>query len=50
MIHIVTPENESRYKDQMAQAYRLRHRVFLEQQGWDGFAESDDARARRIRQ
>ena len=26
----------------MAQAFRLRHRVFLEEQGWDDLAESDD--------
>ncbi len=32
-VHIVTPENESLYKVQMDHAYRLRHRVFLEQQG-----------------
>jgi len=42
MIHIVTPGTESRYKDQMAQAYRLRDRVFLEQQGRDDHTESDD--------
>jgi acyl-homoserine lactone synthase len=41
MIHIVTPENDSLYKDQMDQAYRLRQRVFLEQQGWAGLAYSD---------
>jgi acyl-homoserine lactone synthase len=34
LVHIVTPENESLYKVQMDQAYRLRHRVFLGQQGW----------------
>ena len=41
MIYIATPENDSLYKDQMDQAYRLRQRVFLEQQGWAGLAYSD---------
>jgi acyl-homoserine lactone synthase len=34
LVHIVTSENESLYRDQMDQAYRLRHRVFRGQQGW----------------
>ena len=30
----VTPENEHHYRDEMEQAYHLRHRVFIEQKGW----------------
>ena len=41
LVHIVTPENESLYKVQMDQAYRLRHRVFLKQQGWCTLADPD---------
>jgi acyl-homoserine lactone synthase len=41
MIHIVTPENEHHYRDEMEQAYRLRHRVFVEQRGWRALAKPD---------
>jgi len=41
LVHIVTPENESLYKVQMDQAYRLRHRVFLKQQGWCTIGDPD---------
>ncbi len=41
MIEVVTPDNESRYRDQMDQAFRLRHRTFFEEQGWDGPADAD---------
>ena len=41
LVHIVTPENESLYKVQMDQAYRLRHRVFLEQQEWCTLGDPD---------
>ncbi|MGA7384219.1 MAG: autoinducer synthase, partial [Methylocella sp.] len=34
MIHLVTPENDYRYRDEMEQAYRLRHRVIVEEMGW----------------
>jgi acyl-homoserine lactone synthase len=40
-VHIVTPENESLYKVQMDHAYRLRHRVFLEQQGLCALTDPD---------
>jgi acyl-homoserine lactone synthase len=39
VIHIVTPENDSHYRDEMDQAYRLRHRVFVEEMGWTEFAK-----------
>jgi acyl-homoserine lactone synthase len=41
VVHIVTPENEHRYRDEMDQAYRLRHRVFVEQKGWHALAKPD---------
>ena len=41
MIQVVTPDNESRYRDQMDQAFRLRHRTFFEEQGWDDPADTD---------
>jgi acyl-homoserine lactone synthase len=41
MIHIVTPENEYRYLDEMEQAYRLRHKVFVEEMGWSELAKPD---------
>ncbi len=41
MIHIVTPENEHHYRDEMEQAYRLRHRVFVEEMGWRDLAKPD---------
>ena len=41
MIHIVTPENDYYYRDEMEQAYRLRHRVFVEEMGWHNLAKPD---------
>ncbi len=41
MIHIVSAENEHRYRDEMEQAYRLRHRVFVDELGWTELAKQD---------
>lgn len=41
MIHIVTPENEHYYHDEMNQAYRLRHKVFVEEMGWEALGKPD---------
>jgi acyl-homoserine lactone synthase len=41
MIHVVTPENEYHYRDEMEQAYRLRHKVFVEEMGWTELAKPD---------
>jgi acyl-homoserine lactone synthase len=41
MIHIVTPENEYYYRDEMEQAFRLRYRVFVEERGWRALAKPD---------
>jgi acyl-homoserine lactone synthase len=41
MIHVVTPENEHHYRDEMEQAFRLRHQVFVEEMGWTELAKSD---------
>jgi acyl-homoserine lactone synthase len=41
VIHIVTPENDYHYRAEMEQAYRLRHRVFVEELGWHNLAKPD---------
>jgi acyl-homoserine lactone synthase len=41
VIHLVTPENDYRYRDEMEQAYRLRHQVFVEEMGWHNLAKPD---------
>jgi len=41
MIHIVTPENQHRFTDAMEQAYRLRHRVFVDEMGWEDLRSPD---------
>ena len=41
MIHIVTAENEFHYRDEMEQAYRLRHRVFVKEMGWRNLSKPD---------
>ncbi|MGH6811814.1 MAG: acyl-homoserine-lactone synthase [Methylocella sp.] len=41
MIHVVTPENEYHYRDEMEQAYRLRHQVIVEEMGWTELARPD---------
>jgi acyl-homoserine lactone synthase len=41
MIHIVTSENRHLFQDEMEQAYRLRHRVFVEEKKWTDLARLD---------
>jgi acyl-homoserine lactone synthase len=41
VIHIVTPENDYHYRYEMEQAYRLRHRVFVEEMGCHNLAKPD---------
>jgi acyl-homoserine lactone synthase len=41
VIHIVTPENDSNYLDEMEQVYRLRHQVFVNEMGWTDLAKPD---------
>jgi acyl-homoserine lactone synthase len=41
MIHVVTRDNEQCYRSEMEQAYRLRHRVFVEEKGWSELASPD---------
>jgi acyl-homoserine lactone synthase len=41
MIHVVTPENELFFRDEMEQAYRLRHHVFVNEMGWQNLAKPD---------
>ena len=41
MIHIVTPENDYLYRNEMEQAYRLRHQVFVKEMGWENLAKPD---------
>lgn len=41
MIHIVTPENQHLFRDEMEQAYRLRHRVFVDEKSWTDLARPD---------
>ncbi|WP_019904270.1 GNAT family N-acetyltransferase [Methylobacterium sp. 77] len=41
MIHIITPANEAKYRDEMEQAWRLRHDVFVTEKGWSDLAKAD---------
>lgn len=41
MIHIVSPDNQYLYEDEMEQAYRLRHRVFVEEKKWTDLTKPD---------
>jgi acyl-homoserine lactone synthase len=41
MIHLVTPENEHLYRNEMDEAYLLRHKVFVEEMGWHDLAKPD---------
>lgn len=41
MIYIVTPENQHLFQDEMEQAYRLRHRVFVDEMKWTDLAKPD---------
>lgn len=41
MIHIVTPETALTHNDLLEQAYRLRHRIFVEEKGWTAWTKPD---------
>jgi acyl-homoserine lactone synthase len=41
VIHIVTTDNDYLYRDEMEQAYRLRHQVFVDEMGWTDLAKPD---------
>lgn len=41
MIHIVTEENRSVYRAELEQAFRLRHRIFVEEMQWSDLKRSD---------
>src|ERR1700744_2144378 len=41
MLHMVDADNIHEYQAEMDQAYRLRHRVFVEERGWADLARSD---------
>ena len=41
MIHIITPANEGDYRDEMEQAWRLRHEIFVTEKGWSDLARPD---------
>jgi acyl-homoserine lactone synthase len=41
MIHIVTAENQRAFADQLEQAYRLRHAVFVDEMKWEELRRPD---------
>ena len=41
MVHIVNAGNASQYSKEMAQAYRLRHSVFVEERHWEALRKGD---------
>ncbi len=41
MIHIVTASDFDAYRDRLEQAWRLRHRIFVEEMGWSAIARPD---------
>ncbi|MHA1179191.1 MAG: acyl-homoserine-lactone synthase [Alphaproteobacteria bacterium] len=41
MIHIVTPETALTHHDLLEQAYRMRHRIFVEEKGWAAWTKPD---------
>lgn len=41
MLHVVTNENVDLYREEMQQAFRLRHKVFVEERGWSELRRED---------
>jgi len=41
MIHVITSANSAQNIDLMEQAFRLRHRIFVEEMGWSAVARED---------
>lgn len=42
MLHLVTAANYTSYLEEMKQAYRLRHQVFVEEKGWTDLRRDDE--------
>lgn len=41
MLHFVTSANAKRYHEELEEAFRLRHRVFVEEKGWTDLRRDD---------
>ncbi|QKC98355.1 acyl-homoserine-lactone synthase [Mesorhizobium sp. NZP2298] len=41
MLHVVTASNADQYRTEMEQAFRLRHKVFVDEKGWTDLARED---------
>lgn len=41
MLHIVTSENTDCYRAELDQAFRLRHKIFVEEKGWSDLLSED---------
>lgn len=41
MLHIVTAENRERYRDQVEESYRIRHKIYVETRGWKNLERED---------
>lgn len=41
MLHIINVQNIHEYPEEMDQAFRLRHRVFVEERAWNNLARAD---------
>lgn len=41
MIQVITAANIDEYRDLMEEAYRLRHKIFVEEKGWSNIARPD---------
>lgn len=41
MIHVVTAQDFDSYRDLLEKAWRLRHRIFVEEMGWSAIARED---------
>lgn len=42
MVHVVDARNGHLYLDEFEQGYRLRHRVFVDERGWEALRRSDN--------
>ena len=41
MLHVVTADNRQRYREQVEESYRIRHRIYVHERGWHDLARLD---------
>ena len=42
MLHVINRHNQSEYADQLEESFRIRHRIYVDERGWEDLRRPDD--------